>query len=299
MRVFVTGATGFIGTRVVRELLAHGHEVTGLCRSEEKARSLAALGAAAYHGSLEHPDGLRAGAAQADAVIHTAFDHDFAHFAANCEKDYRAIHALGSALAGSDRPLLITSGTGMGSPGAGLPAREDVLNLDHPNPRLASERAGRELLDAGVAVSVVRLPQVHDTTRQGLVSPWIQMARARGVCAYVGEGRNRWPAAHVQDVARLYRLALEHRTPGARYHAVAEQGIAARDIARVLGERLDLPVISIAAADAPDYFGWLAAFAAMDLPASSEWTRRTLGWETTGPGLLDDLERLELQADAA
>ena len=232
MRVFLTGATGFIGSRIVRELLDAGHQVLGMTRSEAGARALAEAGAEVHRGRLEEPDSLRDGAAQADAVIHTAFDHDFSHFAANCEKDHQAILALGAALAGSRRPLLITSGTGMGSAGPGMAATEDVLDLAHPNPRSASERAGRELLDRGVAVSVVRLPQVHDTVRQGLITPYIEISRRKGVAAYVDDGGNRWPAAHVLDVARLYRLALERDEPGARYHAVAEAGIPVRDIAR-------------------------------------------------------------------
>jgi nucleoside-diphosphate-sugar epimerase len=291
MRVFITGATGFIGSTLVKELIANGHQVLGLCRSEDKARSLEAAGAKAHRGSLEDPASLRAGAGQADAVIHTAFDHDFSHFAANCEKDRGAIRALGSALAGSDRPLLITSGTGMGEPGDGRPAREDIYNLGHPNPRSASEQAGQELLETGVAVSVMRLPQVHDVVRQGLITPCIAIARQKGYCAYVGEGRNRWPAAHVADVARLYRLAVERRKAGERYHAVAEQGITLRDIMNVIGAGLAIPVKSITAAEAADYFGWLAPFASMDLPASSDWTRRTLNWHPNGPGLIEDLER--------
>jgi nucleoside-diphosphate-sugar epimerase len=210
MRIFLTGATGFIGSRIVPELLAAGHHVLGMTRSDDGARALIAAGVEVHRGQLEDLDSLRSGAAMADAVIHTAFDHDFSNFVANCEKDRQAIKAMGSALVGSNRPLLITSGTGMGSSMPGKPATEDVVNMEHPNPRTASEIAGNEMLAAGVAVSVMRLPQVHDTVKQGLVSPLIEVARAKGVSAYIGEGLNRWPAAHVLDVARLYRLAIEN-----------------------------------------------------------------------------------------
>ena len=290
MRIFLTGATGFIGSRIVPELLQAGHRVLGMTRSDQGAKALAAAGAEVHRGQLEDLDSLRSGAAQADAVIHTAFDHDFAHFVANCEKDRRAITALGSALAGSDRPLLITSGTGIGGKGHGELATEDVFNTDHPNPRIASERAGNELLADGVAVSVVRLPQVHDTQRQGLISPLIEVARATGVSAYVGEGRHRWPAAHVLDVARLYRLAIEKCTPGSRYHAVDEEGIATRAIAEAIGAGLGVPTKSIPASEAADHFGWLGGFVGLDLSASSAWTRKALGWTPNGPSLLDDLK---------
>lgn len=293
MRIFLTGATGFIGSRIVPELLAAGHRVLGMTRSDEGAHALASAGAEVHRGHLEDLDSLRSGAAKADAVIHTAFDHDFSNFVANCEKDRQAIKAMGSALAGSDRPLLITSGTGMGSAIPGKPATEDVFNTEHPNPRSASEVAGAEMLAAGVAVSVVRLPQVHDTVKQGLISPLIAMARAKGVSAYIGEGLNCWPAAHVLDVARLYRLAIEKCEPGARFHAVAEEGIRVRDIAKVIGAGLGVPVKSISPSDAGDHFGWLAGFVGMDLLASSAWTRKVLEWHPSGPGLLDDLERMD------
>lgn len=293
MRIFLTGATGFIGSRIVPELLGAGHQVLGMTRSDAGARALTDAGADVHRGQLEDLDSLRSGAAQADAVIHTAFDHDFSHFVANCEKDRQAIKALGSALIGSDRQLLITSGTGMGSRGPGQPATEDVLNLDHPNPRSASEHAGVEMLEAGVAVSVVRLPQVHDTVKQGLISPFIEMVRGRGFVAYLGDGQNRWPAAHVLDVARLYRLALERNQRGARYHAVAEEGIAMRDIAQVIGAGMNVPVKSITADEAAGYFGWLAPFAGLDMPASSTWTQKVLDWQPTGPGLITDLENMD------
>lgn len=293
MRVFLTGATGFIGSRIIPELLAAGHEVLGLTRSDAGARALEAAGAQVHRGDLEHPDTLRAGAEQADAVIHTAFDHDFSNFVANCEKDRRVIEAMGEVLKGSDRPLLITSGTGIGNPEAGGPATEDVLNRNHPNPRAASELAGQILLDAGVNLVSMRLPQVHDTVKQGLVSPFIELSKAKGAVAYIGEGLNRWPAAHVLDVAKLYVLAVERSAPGARYHAVAEEGIAVRDIAEVVGAGLNLPVVSLTPEEAPGHFGWLAMFAGLDLPASSAKTRELLGWNPTGPGMIEDLKAMD------
>jgi nucleoside-diphosphate-sugar epimerase len=296
MRIFVTGATGFIGALVVRELLGAGHQVLGLTRSDAGARALVEAGAEPHRGTLEDPASLSRGAAQADAVIHTAFDHDFSNFVANCEKDRRAIRAMGEALAGSDRPLVITSGTGMGSAPPGQIATEDVVNADNPNPRVASELAGHELAAVGVKVVVVRLPQVHDTRRQGLVSPYVMIAREKGVAAYVGEGRNRWPAAHVSDVARLYRLAVEQGRAGERFHAVDEEGVPARDIAAVVGRGLGVPVVSLPPEQAGEHFGWMGMFVGMDLPASSAWTRERLGWTPTGPGLISDLERMDYAA---
>jgi nucleoside-diphosphate-sugar epimerase len=296
MRVFLTGATGFIGSLVVRELLDAGHQVLGVTRSDAGARALAEAGAEPYRGTLEDPEGLARGAAQADAVIHTAFDHDFSNFVENCEKDRRVIRALGGALAGSDRPLVITSGTGMGSAQPGRIATEDVINANNPNPRVASELAGQEMAERGVKVVVVRLPQVHDTRRQGLVTPYVMIAREKGVAAYVGEGLNRWPAAHVSDVARLYRLALEQGRSGERFHAVAEEGIPARDIAAVVGRGLGVPVVSLPQEQAAEHFGWMGMFVGMDLPASSAWTRERLGWTPAGPGLIADLERMDYAA---
>lgn len=292
MRIFLTGATGFIGSALVPELIKAGHQVIGMTRSEAGAQALLAAGAEVHHGSLEDPESLRNGAAKAEGVIHTAFDHDFSRFVENCEKDKRAIAALGSALAGSDRPLVITSGTGIGSPGFGQPATEDVFNINHPNPRIASELAGNELLEKGVNVSVVRLPQVHDTVKQGLITPLVAIAREKGVSAYVGEGNNRWPAGHLLDAARLYRLAVEAREPGARYHAVGEEGISSREIAEALGRGLNLPAISIAPEKAAEHFGWMGLFVGMDFPASSAQTQARLGWHPTGPTLIADLTEM-------
>ncbi|AJW96436.1 SDR family oxidoreductase [Burkholderia gladioli] len=290
MRIFLTGATGFIGSALVPELIQAGHQVLGMTRSEAGAQALRAAGAEAHHGTLEDPDSLSRGAAQADAVIHAAFDHDFSNFVANCEKDKRAIAALGSALNGSNRPLLITSGTGVGSGEHGEPASEDVFNTRHPNPRIGSEEAGNALLEAGVNVSVMRLPQVHNPYRQGLVSPLVAIARDKGVVAYVGEGNNRWPAGHLSDAVRLYRLAIEKAQPGARYHAVGEEGIRSREIAEVLGRGLKLPVVSIEPGEAAAHFGWMAMFVQLDMPASSALTQARLGWKPTGPTLIADLD---------
>ncbi|WP_158743585.1 SDR family oxidoreductase [Acidisphaera sp. L21] len=293
MRIFVTGATGFIGSKIVPELITAGHQVLGLTRSDAGAKSLRAAGAEVYRGDLEDLDSLARGAAQSDAVIHTAFDHNFANFVANCEKDKRAIEALGGALIGSDRPFVITSGTGMGNTQPGLLATEDVFNVHHQNPRIASEVAGATLLAAGVNVSVVRLPQVHDPVKQGLISPAVEIAREKGMSAYVGDGLNRWPAAHVLDVARLYRLAVEKREPGARYNAVAEEGVSVRDIAEVIGQGLKVPVVSLSPEDAAAHFGWMAAFVGWDMPASSAQTQQRLGWQPTGPGLIADLRQMQ------
>jgi nucleoside-diphosphate-sugar epimerase len=240
-------------------------------------------------------DGLKEGVTRADGVIHLAFNHDFSKYLANCEDDRRVIAALGSALAGSDRPLIVTSGTAMANAMAGQPAREDNATAgSDTHPRAASEEAAAAVAAAGVNVSIVRLPQVHDTVKQGLISPVIEMYRAKGACAYVGDGLNRWPAAYILDVARLYRLAIERAEPNARYHAVAEEGVPMRDIAEAIGRRLRLPVKSIAPEEAQDFFGWLARFAGYDMPASSAQTRKKLGWEPTGPGLIADLEELHI-----
>jgi nucleoside-diphosphate-sugar epimerase len=299
MRIFLTGATGFIGSAIVPELLKAGHHVLGLTRSDAGAQALIEAGVEVHRGALEEPDSLRLGAEKSDAVIHTAFDHDFSRFVENCEKDSRAIQALGEALKGSNRPLVITSGTGLGNAALGTLATEDVCNTEHPNPRVASELAGNALLEAGVNVSVVRLPQVHNTIKQGLISPLIAIAREKGVCAYVGEGRNRFPAGHLLDVARLYQLAVERAEPGARYHAVGEEGIETREIAEALGRGLNLPVTSIAPEKAPEHFGWMAMFAGLDFPASSARTREVLGWNPTGPGLIADLDAVRYDRLAA
>jgi nucleoside-diphosphate-sugar epimerase len=290
MRVFVTGATGFIGSTIVRELIGAGHQVLGMARSDAGAQALTAAGAEVHRGNLEDLENLRSGAAQADAVIHTAFNHDFSKFAANCEDDRRAIEALGDALAGSNRTLIVTSGIGALAPGH--LATEDMEVTFHPAMPRVSEQTGLAQVARGVNVSVVRLPQVHDTVKQGLVSYTIQLAREKGVSPYIGDGRNRWAAAHVLDVARLYRLALEKHETGGRYHAVGEEGVSMREIAEVVGKGLKVPVVSLSAEEAAAHFGWLAIFAGLDMPASSAQTRQRLGWSPTGPGLIADLERM-------
>ncbi|MGV8936058.1 MAG: SDR family oxidoreductase [Allorhizobium sp.] len=299
MRIFLTGATGFIGSAIVPELLNAGHQVTGLTRSDAGATALEQAGADVHRGTLEEPDTLRRGAEKADAVIHAAFDHDFSRFVENCQKDGRAIAALGEALKGSDRPLLITSGTGLGNAELGTPALETVFNIAHPNPRVASELAGNALLESGINVSVMRLPQVHNTVKQGLISPLLEIARQKGVSAYLGEGRNRFPAGHLLDVANLYRLAIERGQAGGRYHAVAEEGIESRVIAEALGRGLKLPVVSIAPENAADHFGWMAMFAGLDFPASSAITKKMLDWNPTGPGLIADLDGMRYDDLAA
>jgi nucleoside-diphosphate-sugar epimerase len=297
MRVFLTGATGFIGSAIVPELIKAGHQVLGLTRSEAGAQSLIAAGAEVHRGNLEDLETLRTGAAKSDGVIHCAFDHsafgkDFSKFMEVCEKDRRAIEALGDALTGSDRPLVITSGTGMGTRVPGQPSVEDYFDANHQNPRTASEVAGASVAERGGNVSVVRLPQVHDTVKQGLITYAVQVAREKGVSAYVGEGLNRWPAAHVLDVAHLYRLALEKHEAASRYNAVAEEGVPMRQIAEVIGRGLKVPVVSLSQEEAPAHFGWLAMFAGLDMPASSTRTRQRLGWHPAGPGLIADLERM-------
>lgn len=292
MRVFVTGATGFIGTHVVPELIAGGHKVLGMARTDDAARSLAAMGAEAHHGTLEDTESLKRGAAAAEAVIHLAFNHDFSKFKQNSELDQRAIEALGSVLAGSDRPLIVTAGAaGIGAPGE-LATEEMDVPADFPLPRV-SEQTALSLIRQGVRASVMRLPQVHDTVRQGLISYVIALARQQGVSAYVGAGTNRWAAAHVADVARLYRIALERNEAGVKYHAVDEQGVALRDIAEVVGRGLKVPVKSITTENAPAHFGFLAAFIGQDLIASSALTRKRTGWNPTGPKLIEDLEKMD------
>jgi nucleoside-diphosphate-sugar epimerase len=298
MRVFVTGATGFIGSAVVHELIGAGHKVLGLARSDAAAASLAAAGAEVHRGSVEDLDSLRSGAASSDGVIHTAFIHDFSRFQEVCEADRRAIETLGDALAGSDRPLIVTSGTGMGNAGPGQPATEDHFDPNHPNPRAASEFAAEVVAARGVRVSVLRLPQVHDRFKHGLVTYSIAVAREKGVSAYVGDGLNRWPAVHLLDAAPLYRVALEKGTAGARYHAVAEEGVPAREIAEAIGRGLKIPVVSMSPEAAAGHFGWLGFFAGMDMPASSALTQQRLGWRPTQKaGMIDDLDHMSYFGD--
>ncbi len=290
MRVFVTGATGFIGSAVVRELIGAGHQVLGLARSDAGAAALAATGCEVLRGDLEDLTSLRRGAANSDAVIHTAFRHDWSRFAESCELDKRAIEAIGAVLHGSSRPFLVSSGVGVAE---GRAATEDDPPLSSPSLPRVSEATAVALMERGVNASVMRLPQVHDTVKQGLVTPLIAIARAKGVSAYIGDGANRWPAAHVTDVAQLYRLALEKGTAGARYHAVAEEGVALKDIATAIGRGLNMPVISIAQEQAQEHFGFLGFFAGRDAHISSAQTRAKLGWNPTGPTLLTDLGNMQ------
>ena len=286
MRVFLTGATGLIGTALVPELIASGHHVLGLTRTEAGAQTLLTAGAESLRGDLKDSNALREAAAKCDGVIHCAFDHDPAQFEANGEIERQAIAALGAAFRGSDRPLIVT--TGLGLPALKRPITEDV---DPPavasSPR-SPEQAARTLQEDGVNVIVVRVPQVHNALKQGLVTTLIDVARQKGVSAYVAEGLNLWPAAHVLDVARLYRLALEKREP-ARYHAVAEEGILLREIAAAIGKALEVPVVSIPQEKAVEHFGRIGGYVGVDLSASSEWTQQQLGWLPTGPGLIEDI----------
>jgi nucleoside-diphosphate-sugar epimerase len=289
MKVFVTGATGFIGSAVVQELLKAGHKVLGLTRSDAGAKSLIASGAEVHRGDLENLDSLRSGAANSDAVIHTAFIHDFSKFKANCEIDRHAIEALGTALAGSDRPLIVTSGTGLLSPGR-LATEETVRAPDSIIPRVSEETAASVAL-RGVRASVVSLPPtVHGDGDHGFVPILINIAREKGVSAYIGDGLNRWPAVHRLDAAHLYRLVLEKGSAGARYHGVAEEGIAFRDIAEVIGRRLNIPVVAKPPEEAANHFGWFAMFARLDCPASSKLTQQRLGWRPVHSALIPDLD---------
>jgi len=297
MRVFVTGATGFIGSSLIPELIGAGHHVVGISRSQARGDALTRAGAEVFVGDVNDPALLRSAAESADGVIHAAFNHDFANLKQHSEEDRKVIERLGEVLAGSDRPLLITSGTGVVRSKSGGPAVEaDDHFTSAEFPRAASEEAADTLIAAGGRVMVMRLPQVHDTRRCGRIMEHIQLARKWGRVAYVGEGKNRLPAVHVADAARAYRLALEKGRAGARYHVVAEEGVALRDIAEVIGAAMKMPVESIAASQAADYFGWLAKLATMDLSASGELTRQSLNWTPTGPDLLTDLRNMDYSA---
>ena len=295
MRIFVTGATGFIGSALVVDLIQAGHQVLGLARSEAGAAALRAAGAEVKHGSLADLDSLREGAADSDGVIHLAFQHDFSQFQKNCDDDRVAIAAMGEVLVGSDRPFVVTSGTAIASSGDGKPSTEDGPIVSW-NPRAASEAATRELAARGVNTTVVRLPQVHDPRKQGLVPYLLAVAREKGVSAYIGDGSNRWPAAHLSDVARLYRLAFERAERGAIYHAVDEEGVTMKSIAEAHARGLNVPVVSLKPEDAEAHFGWLARFAAHDMPASSAITQQKLNWKPTGPGLIADLDQMDYSA---
>jgi nucleoside-diphosphate-sugar epimerase len=287
MRVFVTGATGFVGSAVVQELLGAGHQVLGLARTEEAVQALVAAGAQAHRGTLDDLDSLRRGAEATDGVIHTAYNHDFSAYEAAGQTDRSAIQALGGVLAGSDRPLLVTAG--LAGFNLGRPATEEDNPTYLPRP---SEATALELAAQGVRAMVIRLSaSVHDRGDRGFVPTLIDIARQKGVAAYVGEGLNRWPGVHRLDAARLYRLALEQGVAGARYHGVADEGVAMRDIAAIIGQRLNLPVVSKSPDEAPEHFGWMARFIGMDLAASSTLTQQQLGWRPTHPDLLTDIDQ--------
>jgi nucleoside-diphosphate-sugar epimerase len=289
MRVFVTGASGWIGSAVVPELLNAGHEVVGLARSDAAAASIAALGADVHRGGLDDPDSLAAGAAASDGVVHLAYNHDFSSMGQAAETDRQAIEAIGAALEGTGRPLLVASGTlGLST---GRPATERDMPDPSGHPRIANAQAALAFAARGVRSSIVRFaPTVHGAGDHGFVAVLVGIARDKGVSAYIGDGTNRWPAVHRLDAAALVGRAVDDAPAGSVLHGIAEQGVPTRAIAETIGRQLDVPVVSVAAEQASDHFGWLGGFFAADSPASNDLTRELLGWEPTHPGLIEDLE---------
>jgi len=289
----VTGASGFIGLAVTRELLDAGHQVLGLTRSDQGVKALKEVGAEVFRGDVENPKDLRDGATRSDAVIHTAFNHDFSKFVANCESDRKVIETLGDALVGTDKLLMISSGVALAKVAPGAVGTENDPALSSKQfARAASEEAANAIADKGVRVAIVRLSQIHDTEKQGLVTFAIEVAREKGVSVYIDDGKNSWSAAPRLDTARLYRLALEKTGKRATYHAVAEEGVTMREIAEVIGRGLKVPVVSMTPEKAAEHFGWLGHFAGLDIRSSSAQTRQQLGWNPTGPGLITDLENM-------
>ncbi len=292
MRIFVTGAPGFIGSALVPELIQAGHQVLGLTRSEAGAEKLRAAGAEVLHGNLEDLDSLRKGAADSDGVIHLAFNHDFSQFEKNAADERNAIAAIGEVLLGSDRPFVVTSGTAMAANVDGKPSTETSPAATW-NPRAGLETAAKAFTERGVKTSIVRLAQIHDNRKQGLVPYLLAVSRQKGVSAFIGDGSNRWPAAHVSDTARLYRLALEKAEPGAIYHSVDEEGVTMKAIVEAHGRGLKVPVVSIKPEEAEAHFGWLARFAKASMPSSSALTQQKLNWKPTGPSLITDLDNMD------
>jgi nucleoside-diphosphate-sugar epimerase len=288
MRVFVTGAAGFIGTETTRELIANGHQVTGLARSDDNVATLEQLGAKVLRGSLVDLESLKRGARDADGVIHLPFIHDFTKFAENGAIDKTAIEAMGDVLDGTSKPFIVTSGTGLVAPN--VLVTEEIRRDSSPHVPRVSEQAGLAYASRGVRAMAIRLPQVHGAAgKAGLISYLVELARQKGAAAYVGEGTERWAAAHRQDVARLYRLALEKGEADGIYHAVGEEGVPMRQVIELIGRALKVPVVSIRKEQAGDYYGPLAMFAGLDMPASSALTQQRLGWTPTGIGLIADI----------